>query len=71
MTDRYSSYTVVLTRDVRSDDAESITNAILMIKGVMSVVPNVADISLHTAQIRVKTELAMACNEAIMKILEK
>lgn len=43
MTDRYKALTVVLARDVRDDDAQSIINAISMVKGVLSVEPNVAD----------------------------
>lgn len=39
MTDRYDGFTVVLDRAMRSDDAEHITNAIKMIRGVADVRP--------------------------------
>jgi hypothetical protein len=42
MTDRHSGYVVTLEKDIREDDAESIINAIRMIKGVSSVAPVIA-----------------------------
>ena len=43
MTDRYSSLTVVLERDIRDDDAEPLIAAIRQLRGVLRVVPKVAD----------------------------
>lgn len=40
MTDRLKGCTVVFDRDIREDDAESLLNAICMIKGVVTVVPS-------------------------------
>ena len=47
MTDRIYAYTVTLLKEVREDDAEGITNAIGMIRGVAKVVPLVADAATY------------------------
>lgn len=57
MTDRYNSLTVALDRDIRSDDAEWIINAIKMIKGVADVTGNVVDSDSYSAEIRIKMEI--------------
>lgn len=57
MTDRLSGYVVTLDRDIRDDDAEVITNAIKMIKGVLSVKPIVANIDTHIGYERAKQEI--------------
>lgn len=57
MTDRYNALTVVLDRDIRSDDAEAIINAIRQIRGVLAVDPHVADMADHVAVARVRAEL--------------
>ena len=57
MTDRYNALTVVLDHDIRSDDAESIINAIEMIRCVLSVKPKVSNIDDHIAYDRVRSEL--------------
>jgi hypothetical protein len=57
MTDRYNALTVVLDRDIREDDAELLVNAIRMLRGVLSVNPNVSDLQDHVATMRVKCEL--------------
>lgn len=57
MTDRFHSFTVVLDKDVREDDAEDTINAIKQIRGVLSVEGNVADIDSHVAEERVHREL--------------
>jgi len=56
MTDRFSSLTVVLEKDIREDDAEHILNAIRMIKGVLSVKGNVTDINLYITETRVQSK---------------
>ena len=43
MTDKYKGLVVTLDKDYRDDDAESIITAIKMIKGVLEVVPAVAN----------------------------
>jgi hypothetical protein len=57
MTNRYNAVVVTFDRDIREDDAEAIINAIQMLKGVLSVTPNVSDINMHVAESRVKREL--------------
>ena len=39
MTDRHKGYIVIIDRDIREDDAESILQAIQMIKHVIKVEP--------------------------------
>lgn len=58
MTDRYATLTVALDRETRDDDAQPIIDAIKMIKGVMAVTGNVADINMWVAQERARRELA-------------
>lgn len=57
MTDRYYSLTVVLEKDYRDDDAESILNAIKMIKGVLDVKGNISDPSTWMAEERARRDL--------------
>lgn len=56
MTDRISSFVVVLDHDVREDDAQSTLNALRMIRGVVSVEPVVSDIQQTIAHARVDME---------------
>jgi hypothetical protein len=55
MSDRHAGYIVTLKDDVRDDDAESIVTALEMVKGVLSVDPIVADVTLWLAEMRAKT----------------
>ena len=57
MTDRIYAYTVTLKRETRDDDAEHITNAIQMIKGVADVVPLVSTPENYFAVQRARSEL--------------
>jgi hypothetical protein len=57
MTDRIIAYTVTLIREIRDDDAEAITNAIRMIKGVANVVPVVSDPNTYWAKDTARLEL--------------
>lgn len=70
MTDRIQVLTVVLDRDYRTDDVQSIVNAIEMTKGVQSVAlgepVNVNDL---VARQRVGMEMYEAINEALRKII--
>ena len=43
MTDRLNGFVVTLNRPIRDDDAEAIRQAILIIKGVLSVDPLVSE----------------------------
>jgi hypothetical protein len=58
MTDRYNALTVALERDIRDDDAETLIQAIQMLRGVLTVEGNVADPASWLAQHRARTELA-------------
>jgi len=57
MTDRFHSLTVVLEKDIRSDDAEGLIQAIRHMRGVISVSGNVSDIVHYMAQERARHEL--------------
>jgi len=57
MTDRHIAYTVLLKEPVREDDAESILNALRMIKGVAKVTPVVQDVQSYFHEERVRREL--------------
>ena len=57
MTDRVHSLTVVLDHDYRVDDVEAIIHALYMIKGVIKVEPNVADVTSLMAESRAQNEL--------------
>lgn len=52
MTDRVHSLTVILCKDYRDDDVKAISDAIKMIKGVIEVKENVADINSKMAESR-------------------
>lgn len=56
MTDRLHSLTVVLEEDLRVDDAELLIAAIGMMRGVLSVSPNVSDTRDLVAQMRARGE---------------
>lgn len=58
MTDRYNAFIVVLDHDIRSDDAETIINAIKQIRGVLSVKPKVTDMASVIAEERVRADLS-------------
>lgn len=57
MTDRYHSLTVVLEKDMRDDDAESLINAIKMMRHVISVKGNVTDFTSLMAEERAMRHL--------------
>ncbi len=69
MTDRYSSLTVVLEKDIREDDAESLINAIRHIKGVIRVEGNVSDISELVARSRIRSEVGAKLADLIEDII--
>lgn len=57
MTDRYHSLTVVLKDDIRDDDAKPLIDAILMLKGVLSVTGGVSSFDSHMALERARMEI--------------
>lgn len=65
MTDRHAAYIVALDHDIREDDAEAVINALKMVKGVLSVMPLVADVQLHIAEQRARNELGAAVHRAV------
>lgn len=65
MTDRINALVVILEKDVRTDDVESAVNAIRMIKGVLDVKKNVADIADAVAYGRAKSLLLKKMVEAV------
>ena len=65
MTDRYNALIVALDHDIRSDDCQAVINAIMQLKGVLTVTGNVVTPDAWTAEVRAKME----CFEAIRKVL--
>lgn len=65
MTDRYYALTVVLEKDIRSDDAEKLIDAINMLKGVINVKGNVSDPDVWMAQERARCELGIKLLEIV------
>ena len=65
MTDRYHSLTVVLEKDIRTDDAEALTDAIKMMRGVLSVSGTVAGIESHMAEERALRHLGQKLWEVL------
>ena len=57
MTDRINRIAVVLDREYRDDDVQSIVEAIKMIKGVLTVGTHVADHTDYMAIERAKADL--------------
>lgn len=53
MTDRIKGFVVTLDKDIRIDDVQEIMNAIKMVKGVIDVSPNVANIDDHMNRERI------------------
>lgn len=70
MTDRYHGFVVTLQDDVRSDDADDLIKALSMVKGVISVRPNVGDGMLGMATDRVKHRYYMAMHDAVRGVFE-
>ena len=58
MTDRLNGVYVAFEKDIRTDDAEPLIEAIKRLRGVLRVEPNVVDISSWVAEQRVRQELA-------------
>lgn len=57
MTDRLNGLTVTLEPNMREDDAQCIIDAILLLKGVVSVTTHVADPMHHFAVQQAKAEM--------------
>lgn len=59
------AYTVVLEKSTRAKEAEAIKNAILMVKGVAGVTPQVADVTAYYADTKVRFELGQKLWEVL------
>ncbi len=57
MTDRFNTLTVALEKDMRTDDAEGLLNAISRLRGVLFVTGNVVDSTAWMAEERARQEL--------------
>jgi len=64
MTDRYHTLTVVLAEDTSDDDCKPLIDAILMLKGVVSVTGAVSDLNSYMAEERAR----LAIGEKLMAI---
>jgi hypothetical protein len=71
MTDRLNALTIVLENDMRDDDAESLIKAIHMLRGVLSVTPNVVDFQDHVAHMRVRREMGDKLANVIWPVEKK
>ncbi|HMG15529.1 MAG TPA: hypothetical protein VK590_08790 [Saprospiraceae bacterium] len=59
MTDRYFALSVALEKDIRDDDAESLLQAISMLRGVLKVSPLISSPENWVAEERARHELRM------------
>lgn len=57
MTDRIHALTVILSREIRDDDAQPLIDAIRMLKGVADVSAHISDPGVHFAELRIRTEI--------------
>lgn len=57
MTDRLNGFIVVLEQDIREDDAEAILTALMQVRGVLTVTPNVAGPDEAIAEERIRSEM--------------
>lgn len=57
MSDRYYALTVVLEGSIKDEDAEGLIKAIEHLRGVIEVVPLVADAAVFTAQAKARHEM--------------
>ena len=65
MTDRIKAITVVLEKDMRIDDAESLLQAFRHFRGVISAEGNVTDINDYVAQSRARYEIGQKVIKAV------
>ena len=70
MTDHIKNIVIVLDRDYREDDAESIIAAIRHIRGVAQVGVNVADLNHYTAKMAARTEMRKKISDFLNALWE-
>lgn len=57
MTDRVASFTVILERDLRDDDAQEIIDAIRQLRGVLEVRPEIVGTDHIVAKAQARGEI--------------
>ena len=67
MSDRIAGLSVTLQDDMRDDDAQSIIDAIAMIRGVVTVQAHVADIEHHFAKEQARREMTDQLRDVLIK----
>jgi len=65
MTDRIHSLTVVLEDAVREEGADALAAAIRMMRGVIEVAPNVANVDFYVARSQAAQRLRASVYEAL------
>lgn len=68
MTDRIKGLTIVLEDNIRDDDCDRITEAIEMVKGVVSVTRHVEDADHYMAKEQVKREIGGKIMELVRNL---
>ena len=63
MSDRVKGFTVILDKDYKDEDAQTIANALGMVKGVMAVKPSITDTEDRMNRSRMRIELQRSINE--------
>jgi hypothetical protein len=67
MTDRYKGFLVTLDKEIRSDDAEHIINALKMVRGVQSVKPYVKGMQDYMEYEKAKSDIGQKILEFVRK----
>lgn len=70
MTERICALTVILERDIREDDCESITKAIQMVKGVKEVKMIVRDPQSYSVESRLKAKIFDEFYKILRNVIE-
>ncbi len=67
MTDRLNGLTVVFEENMRDDDADAIISAIGQLRGVLKVVPEVADHDSYVSDTRARYSLLEALQKTAIE----
>jgi len=67
VTDRINSFVVVLEKDIRDDDFETIRQSVLLMRGVLTVKTNVTTPDDLVAQERAKYDLRRKIGDILWK----
>lgn len=71
MTDRYAGFIVALEQDLREDDAQETIKAILMIKGVLKVEPQVSTPEISFARARMQVAVTSRLNNLMRELMRE